>query len=478
MPLPLKTVKIVVMGRYFLYMPLYVALSEELSNPIYDKSQGEGYDLKLTVAKPQSDLQACSVLMDTMTKEYDDIWFAIGDPTALLDDRLPSTQNSRPVVLSSLVVNAAFWAVNHTDNQIKNVRDIAEKFDTIIACGEGTTSYAIASQIMSLKSQQSPSQHIEVVEPFQELIKLAEIQGAQASKVIALSPELLEIEELVSSIENSYTINLALGSTPEYNDIVVTALMTRSDIVDKHEHLVVTIVNAIQKALLLIHLEQPSILQTAEDYFPARDNFSLGRALRKAEEAAVFPWITALGRANWINTCKRVYCEGEQFRPDLKEKAESFYDVSIEPYKKYADRAAKTFFGSLLTKNSIKVEDKTKFRNKELSRNISLATIGFTIGILFSRVALAIKKVFPSLTLSDELLLSLSLIGFLSIQALVYRVWELQTSRIAHTFHIFISLLVVIGIFAVYMFELPASNIFIFLGVLITIDFTLISTKF
>src|ERR1017187_7425735 len=185
--------------------------------------------------------------------------FTVADPAwVLYNFPYPSI---RPIVLGGLVTNTAFWAIDRRSKKILGLSDLAA-FDKIIAFDRGTTSYGIASRILRGVGEKDLRSRVLRVKPGTELDALVE----SATGTMALSPNILNIDILLSNYPE-FNIDLALASTTEYSNILITALMTRSDVIERDEPLVRNLLRAVQRALSLVRLRSADVIEYANIRF-------------------------------------------------------------------------------------------------------------------------------------------------------------------------------------------------------------------
>jgi hypothetical protein len=324
--------KIVLMAEHFLYLPLYYACD----NSFFHKLPA-GYSLELTTAHPKTDAQAYRQLMDISSDQYRDIVFAVCDPTVVLT--VNAISGASAAVLARLVTNAAFWAIDHKSRRVQLLRDLGE-FDKVISFHPGSTSYAIAQRVFR-EAGREPS--ILCVDPQQELSKLVE----SPPNWTALSPDLLEIEHLISN-DTRFDIDLALGKTPEYNDVLVTALISRADLVQEHADLVIGLLEAIQTALLIVNSHDPELSRRVTGWASSRFQEPMDvvdRALIKAREAQLFPMTVDINEPDWLNAARTVpEARGEQFDSAFAKRAKDVFTTHVDPYRGLAKKAISTTF--------------------------------------------------------------------------------------------------------------------------------------
>jgi hypothetical protein len=321
------------MEKHFLYLPIYFAESREFFGFL-----PPGTKVVIDSCDKHTDSATYDQLMDESPR-YRDLAMAITDPIQVF--RTPLQSRRKPAVLATLVTNAAFWAVNHGTYQINGFRDLGI-FDRVIAYAPGTTSHNIAKRIG--RDSGNAKQSIEVVDPGNELLLLSDkVKGANA---VALSPDLLFIEVMKG---NGASIELALGKTPEYNDVLVTALLTTNEFVAANPEVVQGIVNGIQRALLMTRRRDDAVLGFARDYFQFADKAE--GAVATAVEADVFPLSVKVAQPHWTNAAKAYHeaiSQGAAWSKVDEKNALDYYQACVQPYETIAERATET--GSALSK--------------------------------------------------------------------------------------------------------------------------------
>lgn len=323
------TLHILQMGKHFLYLPIYYAerhnffgflpagVSVVIDPPLYKHTDVATYDQ----------------MMDD-SPAYRDFVMAITDPVQIL--RTPIQSQRKPAVLATLVTNAAFWAVNHGKHKINGFRDLSA-FDSIIAYDKGTTSYSIAERIVrDSKRTGVPAQFIRVVAPGDELTLLSD--PTSSPNTVALSPDVLWIEEM--KVARGVSVELALGETPEYNDVVVAALISNNEFVERNGDLVRGVICGIQQALLSVRRLDADLLQFARSYFHYGEKAEA--ATREAIRCGVVPSSVRLEQAHWLNAA-RAFREatgsGQGWSTGDEEVAMDYYRACIAPYHRIADEA-------------------------------------------------------------------------------------------------------------------------------------------
>jgi hypothetical protein len=202
------------------------------------------------------------------------------------------------------------------------------KFDTIIAYPEGTTSHGIAKRIYG-DANKTPS--IIEVEPGtgEELTRLT----SSVKGTMALTPDILGIDKLMTDHPELYYVDLALGATPEYNNVLVTALLSRIDVVQGHPELVRGLLAAIQHSMLLVRLGDPKVIAFAKDSHGKSEANIIG-ALSRAADAQVFPATIEASRAHWMNAAKAAAdAAGRQWDDAEHDRAGHLFRSAVEPYQ-------------------------------------------------------------------------------------------------------------------------------------------------
>jgi hypothetical protein len=321
---PNRSIHILQMDKHFLYLPIYFAERHEFFGFL-----PAGTKVVIDSCDKHTDIATYDQMMDEAPR-YRDFAMAITDPIQVF--RTPLQSKKKPAVLATLVTNAAFWAVNHGTHPISGFRDLGA-FDRVIAYGPGTTSHNIAKRIA--RDSGNASQSIEVVDPGNELLLLTDkVKGANA---VALSPDLLYIEEMVS---NGASIELALGKTPEYNDVLVTALVSTKEFVAENQAVVQGIMNGIQRALLMTRRKDSEVLGFARDYFYFADRAE--GAVNKAVESDVFPLSVKIAQSHWTNAAKAYHeanRHGASWSKADEKNALDYYQVCVQPYEGIAEYA-------------------------------------------------------------------------------------------------------------------------------------------
>lgn len=329
-----RKIKIVVMDKHFLYLPLYYAKYRNFFGFV-----PRNYELEIVLSAGHTDESAYQMLMDSGYGKNTEVDFAVADPSVTLN-----TSNSfegTPAILASLITNTAFWAVDRKTHQIVLPKDLAD-FQKIIAFKPGTTSHSIAQRIFRDASK-SPS--IQPVNPSQELIALQ-----KSTNTVALSPDILGIDHLLF-YQKHFNIDLALGTTQEFSNVFMTAFLSRQDVVEQHRPLVMGLLKALQLSLILVRAQAPDLIEYAADRFgDSKDR--VRSALNRAEQAQVFPPSIEVSVASWMNAAKIWYESGDrQFLSDEQKEAKLRFQNIAQPHLSLAKAAIDELYSQVSTTN-------------------------------------------------------------------------------------------------------------------------------
>ena len=285
-------VEIRVMGRYFLYLPLYLAQFDKPESGKHSFYNEIPSQYSVMVKLPTSPLGTArndgAVFKELMNSNLgnSDIMFAACDPAALL-----AKPHKKALLAASLVSSSAFWAVNHDSARVRLLSDLSS-FDRIICYGENSTSNLIARRIV----KRNVDKLCEVI-PDQELDCLE----SWGEGTVAITPELLKVANLVygpqKDGEKPYEIVFELSTNKEFSNVLTTALFTRVEVVEHHPELVSGLLAAIQKALRDIQNEHPIVKECVQSTF--RDTFCLNQAMAIASRSNVFPETIEVRRDGW-----------------------------------------------------------------------------------------------------------------------------------------------------------------------------------
>jgi hypothetical protein len=318
-----EVTRIVVADQHFLYLPLYFAHHKK-----YFGLLPKSCRIEIVRSAKFTDASAYEMLMDQDQPAHHGMDVAVCDPAAVLFRTQP---NTHPVVLAGLLTNSAFWVVDHKANKGAHLESLST-FNGVIAFKKGTTSFGIASRIF-----QNP-EAIQCVNPKEELHTLVD----SGVGTIALSPDILSIQKLLETRGQSFGIEMALADTPEYNGMLVTALLTRRDVLETKAELIQALLKAVQISLDLVRQSTEEVIQYACDRF-GEQRHTVERALKEAERTTVYPPEIKVQQPHWMKLAETAYSSvGHQFDSAARDKALSYYRSAVQPYENWASQAVKT----------------------------------------------------------------------------------------------------------------------------------------
>lgn len=381
-------VKILVMERHFLYLPVYLAqfdCPKHGKEPFYGKVPSK-YSVEVTPPQRtggRSDAAVFDALMDARLGSSD-IMFAICDPTVLL-----SRQDKTAMMAASVISSSAFWAVNHNAHGVTLVSDLSS-FERIICYGEKTTSNLIARRIVKRETDK-----LVVVEGTQEI----EALERHGEGTLAISPELLKIANLIHGPqrqgEKRAEIVLELCTTKEFSNVLTSALFTREEVVEQHPDLVVGVLAALQTALLAIHARHPIVAECARHNYS--DAYCVDQALDIAIRGSVFPETVQVRRDRWQRACEFYFTSraiaGGQDKDGLTEDegllAEQLYTKAVlhPNLKRLVTQAITIGFSGVLGDDGVAAASTERRKSRQLVARGLLLAAGFAGGLVFSAPA-------------------------------------------------------------------------------------------
>jgi hypothetical protein len=314
-----KIVRILQLGSYFSYLPLYYAESQNFFDLLPD-----GISIKIeTPSNPlhRNDAGICKELSRTPLSES--IWFAIADPCAI--SRGHDVLSGNLVVLTPIVTNSSFWVVAKDGRRIERLSDL-RRFRKIFSYSHGTTSYGFATKLCLKFQNVTPElarDRISIVEPLHEFSD-ANLLDLPPDNII-LSPDILSICRIKTLDLRNQLSTWMIGNSPEFKDILVTALITRDDVLNTvlGKEVSNALVQAIQRSLLRISdvSYQEAVVETTISYFKEHlGNYSepiqlsiFRSALEEARKARIFPIFTGVSIGTWVSTYL-MSCEIENSR--------------------------------------------------------------------------------------------------------------------------------------------------------------------
>ena len=368
-------VEIVTAGEHFLYLPLYYAATEDVNFfgciPSRYQITINGGALKAGGRKQRTDQEAVDLLLDSDYSGNRTKLFAVCDPTALSIDEPPAISGDGPAVVASLITNTAFWAVDHRQTPVPTLAQLA-KFDQILAWDKGTTSHRIASHISSLaKAGKKPL--VETVSMGKEIDTLRE----RSEGTLAISPDIMLIEDLVAN-NPDFRVLYALGNSPEYSNVLVTAIITLRSVAESHSDLVRGLLQALQRSVLLTRSLDKRVISYAKQRFQ-NDEEAIERALSRANESHVFPVSLEVDRSRWLNAFKlSLAANNKKLTASREARSVLLFDQYVTPYAGLArDVYQQTVVAPL---------DKPSLPQKAPSflQQVLAAGLGGSLGVLFT----------------------------------------------------------------------------------------------
>jgi len=292
---PKIKVRILIMDRHFLYLPLYFAAFDHppAKKKAFFGQIPDRYELEIKTLPPtgpRSDGAVYNALMDSRLGSSD-LMFGVCDPSTLI-----ARPEKHARIAASLISSSAFWAVNHEAQNLRLVSDLSS-FKKIICYGEKTTSNLIARRIVKRDTDK-----LMVVESTKEIDALRQL----GEGTLAISPELLHIANLIHGPlkegEKRHEIVLELSTSKEFSNVLTTAIFTRAEVVDRYPDLVQGLLAALQRSLMAIYAGHPLVSTCAESNF--RDTYCLDEALNLARSSNVFPETIHVRRDRWLRACE------------------------------------------------------------------------------------------------------------------------------------------------------------------------------
>lgn len=357
------------MDQFFLYLPFYYALHKGFFGHVPSK-----YEFEMRLAPDGSDDGAIECLMDCSAKNAD-VHFAICDPSRVL--LLKKRWEASPVLLASIVTNASFWAVDRREHVVRHFQDLAQ-YQRIVAFKKGTTSFSIAAQAYR-DADKEPS--IEVVQPGRELTRITE--GGPCG-LIAISPDVLGIEELLWN-DDKFHVDLAIGTTARYANVLVTGLMSRSDFIEPHRELIMGMLRGLQRAMLLARFQDADIIQFAEDRFNMTSRNLVHRALRRAIDAGVYPATIEVSKAHFLNAARALLeGHGKDFAKEDEQKLDAKYEAISGKYQGLTRTAVQAEIQPLFSQEAATPMKGARFRGRTLVTLLLLLSFGVVLGSMGS----------------------------------------------------------------------------------------------
>jgi len=314
---------LVQMEKHFLYLPLYYARAKNFFGYLH------GHELKIVDSFEKTDESAFERLMTPHAGGNEKIAFALADPACALME--PTRGDRTAAVVGGLITTAAFWAVDRGKRRLIYLRDMS-KFDKVIAFKNGSTSYGIATRI--LRDASKSNDNIIPVDPGREL------QALTYSKpgTVALTPDILKLTHLLRA-HSEYNIELSLSTTPEYSNVLVTSILSRRDIMDKYPEFTIGLLQALQKALTLVRMQDEDVIHFAHEHFNSEKEV-VRIALDTARMAQVYPADLEVTQVNWNHAARACSdARGIPFDEAAEEHAVQLFDSIVEPYRHFSRKS-------------------------------------------------------------------------------------------------------------------------------------------
>ncbi|OAN61010.1 hypothetical protein A8B79_05915 [Balneola sp. EhC07] len=374
----MREIEIVQMASHFLYLPLYVCQEYNFFDLLPPNVK-----VNVRSSVERTDEGALDDLMSNPEK----VKFAVCDPSGVLYDN--NKASFRPIPIMALVNNTAFWAVNHGKYNSRTLQDLA-RYDKIIAFKKGTTSYEIANRIYTSANKKP---NIKSVGSKQELVALRE--HSDDDSVLVLSNDIVWIDALVKeNKDQEFRIDLDISNTPEYHNILTTALLTRSDVIEQDFDIIEAIVAALQKAITLCVFDDERVVKVASRRFENTHEELASSALQRANESSLFPASAKITKAQWVKKCiVSSDARNKKVTNDQILQFEAFYEEKIKPISIRLDNAFKR---GVNTDGSIISNKKEKLLLGVLTGSIALALIGLLVSVSINKAYLKVFTFVPA----------------------------------------------------------------------------------
>ncbi len=318
----MKTLQILQQERHFLYLPLYYAHHMDYFGYI------PAAKIEIVNSSEHVDEAVYNRLMSPHIHRNDKVAFAVVDPAYAL--RNPQVGHLTSAILGGLITNAAFWAVDRSHRRLTHLEELSS-YDKIISFKPGSTSYGIAKRIFGNRT--NGDENIIKVDPGRELIALTQ----NPPGTIALSPDILEITYL--TVNPVYSVEMTLGTTPDYSNVLVTAIVSRKDIIENYREVAFGLIKALQHSLIHIKLGLASVEIFAHEYF-LKESEVVRTALNAAAAAQVYPSDLGITETNWLQAARAAaYTDGASFDAEAERRARECYNMIVTPYEEIPRRA-------------------------------------------------------------------------------------------------------------------------------------------
>jgi len=355
----MEKIQIVEMANHFLYLPLYYAQHHKFFGYLPPQ-----YDLEIIQAQPSTDRAALRMLLNG---EYgtENIKFAVCDPVPLLT--MPAQSDRKPALLASLITNSAIWAFDKDSPAVRTIADLGN-FENVISFGQGSTTYAIARRITGPHG----AERIISVNPGEEFLALREVTNA-----IALSPDILKASQ-IASLDEHFKIILPIGSTKEYNNVMVTALISRQDVISAHPDLIQGLLRALQRSSIIVRCGFDDVIEFAAKRFN-QGKSQVSAALDAANRTLVFPVNIAVQKHQWESACEAYY---ESLPDNLRGDSKSIndaYDRVVMPFLGLAQEAIRFELGQMIGRPMPQAGKRKWYNEPQLQVVVGIA-LGMIVG--------------------------------------------------------------------------------------------------
>jgi len=328
-----NNISVVDMGRHFLYLPLYYAIAKG--------RYGSEYQITARRAHDKTDVGAMKEMLDTDIPSFQDAWFAVGDPTTLLSEQ--GLFEREPVILASMVTNGAFWAVNCGTHSVKKPEDLL-KYGEIYCYQKGTTAHSIVRHLIANypSPEQNPPPEVIAIRGQGQDLTAINLDGSTTTRgKLAITPDILDITVALESGSGRLAIETSLSNLPDFAAVLVTALVTRREIIVRHADFVRSLLVELQKAMLLAKMGDPRIIEYGAALFNQEEE-TVGRAIERANDALVFPTDLCVSSSHWRNAVAALCPPDELLAFEARHQidAEGVYRSIVRPYKYLQEQAA------------------------------------------------------------------------------------------------------------------------------------------
>jgi hypothetical protein len=364
-----QEVFITLMMRTFLYLPLYVA--DELK--LFKKHVPHGYEVSLERRSgEQLDREVYERVVEDKAGD-ENIWFGVGDPMPVYQSKNSrSAEERKGRVIAALINKATFWAVDR-NTSVSHYYELPIKFEKIITFKEGTTCNVLAKDVAVKRSTGVTIESIivEGVEPGYELRTLAALKSEP--KVVAITPNLLETINYTNA--GKLKICYSFATSGMFSNLLVTAIITREDVIANHAPLVRGILLALEEAYALIHLRDDRVIEIGSKIFNSEKNI-ITQTLNRALDEDLFPTDIRVERDSWYNAVRIHHRAKGLKEPEPKDLDESF--AFFVNRKLVQDVKEKYILPLIAGRNKPTFIEKVKFFIPLLAGFSSMIAAGFT----------------------------------------------------------------------------------------------------